>query len=216
MNPYYQDDYITLYHADCLQHLDMLNQADVMVTDPPYGINWGVPERKGRKEIVSIANDKDTAARDKILKVWGGKPAVVFGAPHLPYPNDTKQILVWEKEMDSGVLGTVAGFRRNWEAIYLIGSFPKKPASKSSILKPGVASTRLARDVGHAHAKPISLMEGLIEQCPPGTIVDPFAGSGSTLRAAKNLGHQAIGFEIEEKYCEITAQRLAQETLGIF
>ena len=77
MNPYYQDDYVTLYHADCLQHLDMLNQADVMVTDPPYGINWGVPERKGRKEIVTIANDKDTAARDKILKVWGGKPAVL-------------------------------------------------------------------------------------------------------------------------------------------
>ena len=110
MKPYYQDDFITLYHGDCLQHLDMLDQADVMVTDPPYGINWGVPERKGRKEIVSIANDKDTAARDKVLKAWGGKPSVVFGAPHMPYPSGTKQILVWEKRWTVAYLAQLQGF----------------------------------------------------------------------------------------------------------
>ena len=64
----------------------------------------------------------------------------------------------------------------------------------------------------HPTPKPLGLMRELIGKCAPlAEIVDPFMGSGTTLRAAKDLGRKAIGIEIEERYCEIAAKRLAQE-----
>jgi len=209
MEPYYSDDLVTLYRGDC-HEVTVWLEADVLVTDPPYGIKWRGGGYNGQRKHDGITNDGDTAARDGVLDTWGDRPALVFGAPLLPQPAGTKQILVWQKPADSGVVGSNYGWRRDWEAIYVLGEWLRLPAARSSVIAtPGGMGGYLN---GHPHAKPTGLMERLIETCS-GTIADPFAGSGSTLVAAKQLGRRAIGVELEERYCEIAARRLAQDTL---
>ena len=209
--PYYQDDLVTLYHGDCLEHLDLLGQADVMVTDPPFGYSHS-SNREGKFQSEVIDNDNDLSAREKVLKAWNGKPALVFGSWKMPKPRSTKMVLIWDKGPAAGMGDLSLPWKPNWEEIYVLGSgFSGR--RDSSILAGHTVVTWASKGRLHPNMKPVSLMEQLIGKCPPGVIVDPFAGSGSTLRAAKNLGRRAIGFEIEERYCEIAARRLAQEVL---
>ena len=209
MKPYYEDDRVTIYHGDCRDILRSIVAA-VMVTDPPYGIRWTIGNYNGGRAHTGIENDGDTALRDAVLRTWD-KPAIVFGSPLVPPPSGTKQVLVWRKPSDSGILGAVDGYRRDWEAIYLLGDWPAVPAERSSVLHvPGGMGRYL--NTGHPHTKPVPLMRALLGRTT-GTIVDPFMGSGATLRAAKDLGRRAIGIEIEERYCEIAARRCAQDVM---
>jgi site-specific DNA-methyltransferase (adenine-specific) len=221
MKPYYEDERVTLYHGDCLK-LDEWLVGDVLVTDPPYGIAWKKPKLPANRALgrgvqvahEGIASDGDTAARDAVLDAWLPRPAVVFGATNRNPPKQVKQTLVWQKPATVGIFGTVAGFRRDWEAIHLLGNFPASSAQRSSILRSTGENTAYSRaSEGHPHAKPEALMAVLIDACPPGVIADPFMGSGTTLVAAKNLGRDAIGVEIDERYCEIAAKRLSQGVL---
>jgi len=102
---------------------------------------------------------------------------------------------------------------------YLLGPWPTGIGGRSSVIATrtptqGNPNSPQGR-YKHPHAKPLDVMEQLIEACPPGVIADPFAGSGSTLVAARNLGRRAIGVEIDERYCEIAARRLAQGVLPL-
>lgn len=216
--PYYQDEYVTLYHGDCLERTEWL-AADVLVTDPPYGIGWkrGLNAARGSKAHRGILNDEDTSCRDAMLDLWGDKPGVVFGSLAAAFPKEVKQVLIWRKPPDAGVVGSVTGYRRDIDAVFLTGQRIPQSVRWSSVLVSGIPSvgnpSSPAGRTGHPHAKPVDLMADLIDHGRLGVVADPFAGSGSTLVAAKLLGRQAVGTEIDEAYCEVIARRLSQSVL---
>jgi site-specific DNA-methyltransferase (adenine-specific) len=218
MRPYYDADGITIYHGDCRDVLHWLN-ADAVVTDPPYGIGWsrGMNNARASKAHTGILNDENTEARDEMLTLADGKPSIVFGSFYAAYPANVKQVLVWQKPSDAGVVGSVTGFRRDAEPIFLVGAWPLRLVTWSSVIRSSAGSiAHVATQTGHPHTKPIDLMLRLVELCPGEVVADPFMGSGTTLVAAKRCGRQAIGIEVEERYCEIAAERLSQGVLDLF
>jgi hypothetical protein len=223
--PYYEDDRVTLYVGDCSEVTDWLS-ADVLVTDPPYGIRWAKPALAARpgggasRAHEGILNDGDISARDIALSMWGHKPGIVFGSLKMPAPAELRQVLVWQKPSDAGFFGSTTAFRQDIEGVFLVGAWPKVAPRAGSVVKTAApkigGASGPSGKVGHPHAKLLDVMEALIDACPPGMIADPFAGSGSTLVAARNLGRRAIGVEIDERYCEVAARRLAQDVLEIY
>jgi hypothetical protein len=213
IEPYYSDSLVTLYHGDCREVQAWLT-ADVLVTDPPYGIPGGrVGQHQGHLTAERDAKWDDLATRDEVLALWGDKPYAVFGSPkrldaRLPH---VEAPIVWDKG-DSPGLGRIDWpFGVSYELAYINGN-GWGGRRRGSVIRVGHNSS-VAAVVGHPTPKPIALMEQIIARAPQGIIADPFAGAGSTLVAAKNLKRRAIGIEIEERYCEIAAERCRQEVL---
>ena len=217
--PYYSDDLVVLFHGDCREVTAWL-AADVLVTDPPYGRAWrqGVTGTTANAaSTAGIANDRDTTIRDAALALWDGRPSVLFGDLMLAPPEGTKLVCCYRKPADAGIRGAMGGVRRDLEAVYLVGRWPSGIGGRSGLFASRMTRVSgmhglVARTGGHPHAKPNDVMCELVALAP-GTIADPFAGSGSTLVAAKQLGRRAIGVELEERYCEIAARRLSQDVL---
>lgn len=212
MKPYYEHAGITIYHGDCRELLPRL-EADVIVSDPPYGIRYSPSQNSakawGAKTFVGevvVAGDDGPFDPTPLLRF----PAVVlFGANHyadkLP---PSPAWLVWDKRdgMTSNDFADCELVWTNFTSVARLFRHQWNGALRAS--ERGV--TRV-----HPTQKPIELMQWIIGKCPPGVVLDPFMGSGTTLVAAKNLGRRAIGIEIEERYCEVAAKRLSQEVLDL-
>jgi DNA modification methylase len=214
LTPYYEDDAVTIYHGDALDVLPALLDAGcVLVTDPPYGIAHssnrpGAP-RRGR----AIANDESTAVRDAVLRAWAGRPAIVFGSCRVAAPPmPLRATLVWDKGGHVGMGDLDLPWKQNWEHIYVSG--PGFVGRRDTGVLRFNALAPWAGAYTHPHEKPVELLRELVGKCAPlATVLDPFMGSGTTLRAAKDLGRKAIGIEIEERYCEIAARRMGQDVM---
>ena len=232
MKPYYQDDLITLYHADCFQEILGIedNSVDLVLTDPPYterthkqaktnkgkghgskAVNFGHIEDGELLNILSAAGRK---TRGWVISTLDYRHAVGFESEP-PEGLRALRVGVWVK---TNPMPQISADRpaQGWEAIAYLHRDDTKP-SWGGGGRAGNYVLPVEQRTGHPTAKPLSMIEDLISKFtkPGGLVLDPFAGSGTTLRAAKNLGRKAIGFEIEEEYCEIIAKRLAQEVLFV-
>lgn len=210
--PYYNADGVTIYHANCEEVWPFLS-ADVIVSDPPYGISYRSNQQAERRVLArSIAGDQDTSLRDAVLERWGDRPALIFGTWKKPAPVGTRQVLVWDTKGALGMGALDLPWKPAHQQIYVIGrGFHGRRGTDVLRFAPVQSMSRNGRV--HPHQKPVELMRALIQKCPPGVVLDPFMGSGSTLRAAKDLGRKAIGVEVDEHYCEIAVERLSQSVL---
>jgi DNA modification methylase len=215
VTPYYAHAGITIYHGDCRTILPQLDPAAFacLICDPPYGAGYQSNQRRRPGNARGSANDQNTAVRDAILAWWGpDRPALVFGTWRAPRPASTRGVLIWDKGSALGTGDLTLPWKLNHEELYVCGrGFVGRRTSGSVLAYPPVQS--VGRQ--HPHEKPVGLMIRLLRARPPGPVLDPTCGSGSLLRAAKELGRPAVGIEVVRRICQRAARRCAQEVLPL-
>jgi site-specific DNA-methyltransferase (adenine-specific) len=220
MKPYYEHDGQVIYHGDCREILPALPKVDLVLTDPPYGVNLGNHDAAKEKRPQYLAKQAyrsydDTpenllsvvvpAVVSALLKATRG---IVFCAggkiKYFPEPRAIGGVY-----LPAGCGRTSWGFQ-NLAACMFYGSAPHlERGAKPTML----SSSEGAGKNGHPCPKPVGWMLWAVRlgSDDGDLVLDPFAGSGTTLVACKRLGRRGIGIEIEEKYCEIAAERLERE-----
>lgn len=203
VKPYYDDGRgIVIYHGDCRSILPHLPKVDLVLTDPPYGVGFNYDGKR----------DFDISWVPSFVCGIDANKCVTPGIDNVCSWPQPRWILAWIKSNSMGpnrLSGPATVSRNLWEPILWYGGYPSKPLTRDIVYAPTVVQGN-----GHPCPKPLPLFTALASMASE-TILDPFMGSGTTLRAAKDLGRRAIGIEIEERYCEIAARRLAQEVLAL-
>jgi site-specific DNA-methyltransferase (adenine-specific) len=222
VKPYYSDDAVTLYHGDCREILPHV-QADVLVTDPPYGIGYQSAWRTERERFDIIAGDdapsmgwvneaRRCVADGGALYVftrWDVLPQLLGAMPM------SRSCVVWDRVVH-GLADVSTCYAPSHDLILMepVGRHVLRGGRPRDLIR---CQRPDPNKLVHPCEKPVGLLAQLIANSTDTgqTVLDPFAGSGTTLRAAKDLGRRAIGIEIEERYCEIAARRCAQEVLPL-
>ena len=226
MGPYYQDEYVTLYHGDCLEILDSLPVAKAIITDPPYSeaTHGNAKSNKGKghgtKQITFDALADPVELFQKLAPLTESWIIANVDYKHAfqldatpPEGLKTLRVGVWLK---TNPMPQISADRPapGWEAIAYMHRSDVKPKWNGGG-KHGNYILPTAQGTGHPTSKPVSMVSDWVRKFtnPGDLILDPFAGSGSTLIAARDEGRKAIGVELEEKYCEIIAKRLDQQVI---
>jgi site-specific DNA-methyltransferase (adenine-specific) len=192
IKPYYEENGITIYHGDCRDILPELEPVDLVLTDPPF------PNMEGR---VSNYKQCDLSCLETI-----DCRQLIFWQAIEPFPLNFNAIHIWDKKV---------GTQSQYERIFERNSTSKANRVFRHYLINSTVAASFTGDIytGHYSQKPIKLINEILSMFNAKNILDPFMGSGTTLRSAKDLHKKAIGIEIEEKYCEIAVKRLAQGVL---
>ncbi len=223
MKPYYEDTAsgIVIYHGDCREVLPTLVESvDLVLTDPPYGIDGSsgtINKARGNGNYFAEFIDNTENVRLVIVPVIEGLIAVVRCVVVTPGNNN---MMLYPQPDSFGAfyqpasVGLQVFGNADAQPILYYG---KNARGRNMGVPCSYRLTESAERNGHPCPKPIKAWRVLLSNISlqHQIVLDPFMGSGTTLRAAKDLGRKAIGIELEERYCEIAAQRLSQETLGL-
>lgn len=206
LKPYYETDLGKLYHGDCLEIMPKVDSFDLIISDPPYGINH---QSNGQhfKSFSKITGDDNM---DSYLFLNSFDIALcLFFSPYCQPKIKWRSILVWNK---GPTLGGGGDWKTCWKRSFEMIGVKNNP-KLNGIRDEGVIKIipPLIKPSGHLAEKPIGLMVYLLNKIPSSLVIDPFLGSGSTVIAAERLNKNWIGIEIEEKWCEVAANRIEKE-----
>jgi DNA modification methylase len=223
MKPYYENGAVTIYHANCIEVLPLSETVDLIVTDPPYGVSY----KSNRGDHAPISGDESLNVAKDGLKLAikclrRGRHIYTFGSKEMldDMPLCGIAELIWDKVI-MGMGDLTSPWGKSHENIYFAtyeiskANRDKGFGSMAARLRRGTVLRSQRAQSGqskvHPTQKPIDILRQLIESSSiiGETVLDPFMGSGSTLIAAAMEGRRAIGIEIEERYCEHAAKRIA-------
>lgn len=210
MKPYFDDGIVTIYHGDCAVIAPQLGSFDLLCTDPPYGIGEARGKNKSRTKLAKakdygVSNWDDAPPSAWVLDMLRAltKFQIIFGGNYFDLPPSSCW-LVWDKENGENDFADCELAWTNFER-----AVRRKRYRWAGMLQ------EVKEERVHPTQKPLLIMSWAIGLCPekPTTLIDPFMGSGTTLRAAKDLGIRAVGIEREERFCEEAARRMSQQNL---